>query len=166
MKIAAAQKAAAAKIAAAKAPAAARRAAQKAAAAKEAALEAARLTATTTTRKDDGKVLKVVTKPLAGLVGAVGKTLGSARLNVTGCQGGPGRLDRRAVMRAGAGLLGIPSFRDDLLLQLRRHPAVAVQFHREGGLALREAAEIGGVTEGFRERHLGTNRHDLAGHVR
>jgi len=52
-------------------------AAAKAAAAKEAALEAARLTATTTTRKDDGKVLKVVTKPLAGLVGAVGKTLGS-----------------------------------------------------------------------------------------
>ena len=76
VKIAAAQKAAAAKIAAAKAAAAARRAAQKAAAAKEAALEAARLTATTTTRKDDGKVLKVVTKPLAGLVGAVGKTLG------------------------------------------------------------------------------------------
>ena len=77
VKIAAAQKAAAAKIAAAKAAAAARRAAQKAAAAKEAALAAARLTVTTTTRKDDGKVLKVVTKPLAGLVGAVGKTLGS-----------------------------------------------------------------------------------------
>ena len=67
---------ASAKKAAAKAAAAARRAAQKAAAAKEAALEAARLTATTTTRKDDGKVLKGVTKPLAGLVGAVGKTLG------------------------------------------------------------------------------------------